>query len=81
MIRSLPIPKLAVFEKLSLRNQSYTRILREQERNVFFLQVLLKYVQNLERISLFYMYFTKKAYFRILQVILDAVVSYYFYTS
>ena len=73
MIRSLSIPRLEVFEILSLQNKSYTKIMCEQERNVFRLQVLLKYEQNLKGISLFNRHFTKRAYFRILQVILDAV--------
>ena len=75
MIRSVPIPKLAVFEKLSLKNHGCTKIMREQERHVISFTDFEKYEQNLERISLFYLHFTKNAYFRILQVILNAVIS------
>ena len=73
MIRSLPIPKLAVFEKLSLQSQSSTKIILEQERNVFsftgFAKILAKFGKNFP----FYTHFTKKGYFRILQLILEAV--------
>ena len=73
MVRSLPIPKLPVLEKLSLQNQSPTKIMREQERNVFsftgFAKILAKFRKNFP----FYTHFTKKGYFRILQLILEAV--------
>ena len=73
MIRSLPIPKLAVFEKLNLQNQSYTKIMREQERNVISFTGFAKIWAEFGKNFPFYMHFAKKAYFRILQVILDAV--------
>ena len=73
MIGSLPIPKLSVFEKVS-RVEVIPKYCMNKKETYFLLQVLLKYDQNLERIFLFYIHFTKKAYFRILQIIVDVVV-------
>ena len=58
MIRSLPIPKLAVYEKVSLRNQSSAKIMLEQERNVFsftgFAKILAKFRKNFPFLHSFY---------------------------
>ena len=58
MLRSLPIPKLPVLEKLSLQNQSPTKIMREQERNVFsftgFAKILAKFRKNFPFLHSFY---------------------------
>ena len=50
--------KLAVFEKVSIQKQSYTKIMREQERNVFsfadFAKIWAKFGKNFPFFNAFY---------------------------